>query len=466
MIAMTLAEVAGAVAGSLSDTDDPVALVTGPVVVDSRQVGHGALFVAVPGERVDGHDFAAAAVAAGATAVLATRPLGVPAVVVDDTVAGLARLAHAVARRLDGTTVIGVTGSAGKTGTKDLLAQLLPAVGPTVAPPESFNNEIGFPLTVLRAGTDTACLVLEMGARGAGHIAELCAVATPRIGLVLNVGVAHLGEFGSPEAIAAAKGELVEALPDDGVAVLNADDERVAAMAGRTKARTVTFGRAPGADVRADDVTLDAAARPSFTLVTPAGSAPVRLLLHGEHQVSNALAAAAVALEVGMSPAQVAAGLGEAVPQSRHRMELRERPDGVTVVNDAYNANPVSAAAALRTLVHLAGDRRTVAVLGEMLELGETSAAEHVRLGARAAEWGVDLVVAVGAGASGIADGASGVPGWSGRAVRVPDGDTAEDLLDTEIRGGDVVLFKSSRDAGLRWVGDRVAARGTAEREQ
>lgn len=455
---MTLTDVAVAVDGSLTDGTDPDALVTGAVVVDSRTAGPGDLFVAVPGEHVDGHDYAASARELGAVGALVARPVGEPGVLVDDTVAALARLAHAVATRIPRARVVGVTGSAGKTSTKDLLAQLLPALGPTIAPPHSYNNELGLPLTVLTADEGTACLVLEMGAKGIGHIRELCAIARPDVGVVLNVGTAHLGMFGSRDAIAQAKGELVEALPPDGVAVLNADDERVLAMAERTDARVVRFAvDAVDAEVRAVDVRLDATASASFHLVTPVGEAPVRLRLRGVHQVPNALAAAAVAVELGLDVTDVARLLGEAGQRSPHRMEVLERADGVTVVNDAYNANPVSATAALAALRQLAGGRRRLAVLGEMLELGDTSVTEHERLGRVAAESGVDVVVAVGEGARPVATGAESVAGWSGRVAYVPDGASAEELLAGELRAGDVVLFKSSRDAGLRWVGDRVA---------
>ncbi|MBO0828615.1 MAG: UDP-N-acetylmuramoyl-tripeptide--D-alanyl-D-alanine ligase [Streptosporangiales bacterium] len=455
---MTLSEIRAAVGGSLVDGADPGALVTGAVVVDSRTVAPGDLFVAVPGDHVDGHEYATSARQRGAVAALVTRSVGEPAVLVDDTVAALARLAHAVAARIPHARVVGVTGSAGKTGTKDLLAQLLPALGPTIAPPHSYNNELGLPLTVLTADDDTACLVLEMGAKGIGHIRDLCAIAPPHVGVVLNVGTAHLGMFGSRDAIAQAKGELVEALPPAGVAVLNADDERVLAMAGRTRARVVRFAvDAADAEVRAVDVRLDESASPSFTLLTSVGEAPVRLRLRGAHQVPNALAAAAVAVELGIGVTDVAKLLGEAGQRSPHRMEVLERADGVTVVNDAYNANPVSAAAALEALRQLAGGRRRLAVLGEMLELGDSAAAEHERLGRVAAQSGVDVVVAVGEGARPVVVGAESVAGWPGRARYVTDGASAEELLADELRGGDVVLFKSSRDAGLRWVGDRVA---------
>src|SRR5882757_3038895 len=346
MIALRLAEIAAACGGTVHD-GAAEALVDGPVVVDSRLVTPGALFVAVPGERVDGHDFAARAVAAGAAAVLATRPVGVPAVVVADTVEALGRLAGLVVSRLAAEhdlVVVAITGSQGKTSTKDLIAAVLEAHGETVAPPGSFNNEIGLPLTALRAGPSTRHLVLEMGARGIGHIRYLCEIAPPRIGVVLNVGVAHVGEFGSRDAIAVAKGELVEALPPGGTAVLNADDPLVAGMAARTKARVLTFGL-NGAEVTAEQVTLEAG-RGHFVLVTPSGRAPVTLQVHGLHQVGNALAAAAVGHEVGMSAEQIAPALAAAAPRSRWRMEVSTRADGLTVVNDAYNANPDSMRAA------------------------------------------------------------------------------------------------------------------------
>ena len=278
MIPLSLAQIAEITGATFDRAPDPHALVTGPVVIDSREAKPGGLFAALPGERVDGHDFAGAAVAAGAVAVLASRPAGVPALVVPDVQAALALLARAVIDRLPGLTIAGITGSSGKTTTKDLLAQVAERLGPTVAPAGSFNNELGHPLTVLRADDRTRYLVLELGARGRGHIARLCAIAPPRLGAVLNVGRAHVGGYFTDQAeVAQAKGELVEALPADGVAVLNADDSAVIRMTSRTAARVITFGRAGQADVRAADVTMDAAGRASFTLVTPVGTAPVRL---------------------------------------------------------------------------------------------------------------------------------------------------------------------------------------------
>jgi UDP-N-acetylmuramoyl-tripeptide--D-alanyl-D-alanine ligase len=443
---LTLAEVAAAVGGVLTDAPDPSARVTGDVELDSRRIRPGGLFVALAGARVDGHEHAPGAVRAGAVGVLAARPVGVPAVVVPDVPEALAALAHAVLDRLPAVTVVGVTGSSGKTSTKDLLAQLLAELGPTVAPPGSFNNELGHPYTVLRSTVDTRYLVLEKSSRGIGHIAWLTRIARPRIGVVLNVGSAHLGEFGSRENIALAKGELVEALPADGIAVLNADDPLVRAMAARTQARVVTVGESAGADVRAVGVSLDPLGVPSYELVTAAGSVPVTLAVHGAHQVGNSLAAAAVALELGLPPAGVAAALGRAKALSRWRMEVTERADGVLVVNDAYNANPESMAAALRALVTMARGRRSWAVLGAMGELGESADAEHRRVGALTAELGVDRVVVVGPEAQPMHDAARDI------SVQVPDAAAAIALLDKELEPEDVVLIKASRAAGLERV--------------
>ncbi|QMU75909.1 UDP-N-acetylmuramoyl-tripeptide--D-alanyl-D-alanine ligase [Streptacidiphilus sp. PB12-B1b] len=463
MIPLTLAEVAQATGGTLYDTPDPQAPVTGPVVHDSRTVEPGSLYVAVVGERVDGHDYAASAVADGAVAVLASRPVGVPAVVVEDVLDALARLARAVTARATGTTVIGLTGSAGKTSTKDLIAQLLGRVGSTVFTQGSFNNEIGFPITALRVEPSTRFLVLEMGARGKGHIAELTAITPPRIGLVLNVGTAHIGEFGGREAIAEAKGELVESLTAEGVAVLNADDPLVRAMASRTKARVVWFGESEQAHVRAQDVRLDASGRARFTLVAPGGSAPVALRLYGEHHVSNALGAAAVALECGLGVAETAAALGEAGSLSRWRMELTERPDGVTVINDAYNANPDSMRAALRALAAIGGRgpgaRRTWAVLGEMRELGEDSLDEHDAVGRLAVRLNITTLVAVGGREAACMElGARNEGSWGEESVLVSNADAAIGLLREQVGPGDVVLVKASRSVGLERVAEALLA--------
>lgn len=461
MIPLTLQEVAAAAAGTLVGAD-PAAVVSGPVVIDSRQAVPGALFVAVPGEHVDGHDYAAAAAAAGAVAVLGSRPTVAPTVVVDDPVAALGRLAAAVRDRLADTVVVAVTGSSGKTSTKDLLAQLLARMGDTVAAQGSFNNEIGMPLTVTLAEKSTRHLVLEMGARGAGHIRALCEVARPSVGVVLNVGSAHVGEFGGRAGTAAAKGELVESLPANGLAVLNGDDPLVLAMAARTRARVVTVGAAAAADLRAVDLVTDELGRPRFTLVTPEGRAPVSLQSYGEHQVANALAAAAVARELGATPADIAAGLSEAMPRSRWRMEVSERVDGVTVVNDAYNANPESVRAALKALVSIGRGRRTWAVLGEMRELGPGSSEEHDAVGRLAVRLDVSRLVVVGEGARAMHLGASLEGSWGEESVFVPDADAALALLREQLQPGDAVLVKASRALGLDRVADELLSDGGA----
>ncbi|MGY0007833.1 UDP-N-acetylmuramoyl-tripeptide--D-alanyl-D-alanine ligase [Micromonospora sp. I033] len=445
MIPLTLAEVAAAVDGRLVAAD-PDARVTGSVEFDSRKVTPGGLFVAFPGEKVDGHDYAAGAVSAGAVAVLGTREVpGVPMVLVGDALDAMGRLARAVVDRLPGLTVIGITGSSGKTTTKDLIAQLAVRLGPTVAPPGSFNNELGHPYTALQAGPETRYLVMEKGARGVGHVRYLCDVVPPRISVVLNVGVAHLGEFGSVETIALAKGELVEALPADGLAVLNADDPRVDAMASRTEARVVRYGESERADVRAVDVTLDGRGRPSYTLVTPEGSAPVRLGLTGRHQVSNSLAAAAVARELGLPLADLAVALGELGLVSTRRMDVVERPDGVTLIDDSYNANPASTGVALRALASMRGTGRTVAVLGYMAELGDFEREGHQQVGRLAAELGVDRLLVVGEPAAPIHEGATAVSNWGGESVLLTDQAAAVEVLRSELRPGDVVLVKGSR---------------------
>lgn len=487
MIAMTAAQVAAATGGRLRPEGlDPATVVTGPVVVDSRQAGPGALFVALPGEHADGHDFAAAAVRAGARLVLAARPLTdadggqLPVVVVDDVERALGDLAREVLVQLreaaaepggSGLRVIGVTGSVGKTTTKDLLAQLCGAAGPTVAPEKSFNNEIGLPLTVLRADEQTRYLVLEMGASGIGHLTYLTDIAPPDVAVVLVVGHAHLEGFGGIDAVARAKSELVAGLVPGGVAVLNADDPRVLAMAAQAPGPVATFGTTAGADVRATDLRVDRSGRLSFTLDTvralpvppvptpgedvPRDRVDVTLRLVGEHHVHNALAAAAGALAVGIPVADVAAGLSAADAISPHRMHVVERPDGITVVDDSYNANPDSMRAALRALAVLAGrERRSVAVLGEMMELGAGSRAEHEAIGLQVVRLNVGLTVVVGEGALGIFAGAQREGSWGDEVVMVDDVTAAADFLAGALRPGDVVLVKSSNDAGLWRLGD------------
>ena len=458
MIPLPISQIAQITGAALDAVPDPAAVVTGPVLMDSRQVVPGALFAALRGERVDGHDFAADAVAAGAVAVLVTRPTGTPALIVPDVLVALGRLARAVIDSLPGVTIAGITGSAGKTTTKDLTAALLSTLGPTVAPVNSFNNEIGHPLTVLRADPGTRYLVTELSARGPGHIAALCEMSPPRLGVVLCVGNAHAGEFGSLEQVAAAKSELPRALPADGVAVLNADDPLVAGMAASTAARVVTFGLGGDADVRASAITLDPMSRPRFTLSTAGGSASVALRLYGEHNVTNALAAAALAGELGMDVDSIARILSSVTAVSKWRMEVTERADGVTIVNDAYNASPEAVAAALAALGVMARGKRAYAVLGRMAELGDRSSEFHEEAGVAAARTGLAGIIAVGAEASPILTGARSVAGYRGELIGVPDGDEALAALSRRLRPGDVVLVKASRAAGLQTVALTLAA--------
>lgn len=463
---MTAGRLARWAGGTLAG--DPDAPLGSDVVIDSRRVVPGAVFVALPGERVDGHDFVAAAAAAGAGAALVEHPVDapLPQVVVADAVAGLSSLArHVVAdAAASGLVVVGITGSSGKTSTKDLVAQVLEAAGPTVAPPGSFNNEIGHPLTATRVDHATRFLVSELGARGVGHVAWLCSITPPRIGAVLNVGSAHLGEFGSVEAIAQAKGELVEALPADGWAVLNADDPRVAAMTARTSARVAAFSVTgePGwghLRVWASGVTADDLQRHSFTLHAAGavvGAAPVALRVLGAHQVANACAAAAIALAAGLAVDAVARALSAASARSAWRMEVATSASGVVVLNDAYNANPDSMAAALTALAGLRRPGgRLVAVLGDMLELGDDAAAAHAAVGRRAREAGVDELVAVGAFAADLAGGFAD----DARVVQtVGDPGEAVAALRGRLAAGDVVLVKASRGLALERVAEELLA--------
>ena len=487
MIALTAAQIAEAVSGTLSATLDPATVLV-HVTPDSREVtAEGTLYVAKPGERADGHDFIDAALGAGAAAVLAERathaPDGAahPAIIVEDAVLAMGALAREVVRRVRGhspTTVIGITGSAGKTTTKDLLAALLATQGPTVAPVGSYNGEVGVPLTVFRAELDTRFLVVEMGADHVGNIAYLCDIVRPDIGVVLMVGTAHAGSFGGVANIARTKGELVEALGPEGVAVLNLDDERVAGMAARTAApitwftadergvaraaEDVSAGRASGL-VAARDVRADDQERPVFDLQVGTDEAavrhPVASGLTGLHHVHNVLAAAAAAHAAGMDPAEIARGLDGLGPASRFRMERTDRADGVTIINDAYNANPESMRAALRTLATLgrSSGRRTWAVLGEMLELGDARVREHTLVGESVVRLNIAQLLVVGAGARPLYIGALNEGSWGEEAHFVDDAAQAEAFLTEHLRPGDLVLVKSSNGVGLAALGERLA---------
>ncbi|MCW1249547.1 UDP-N-acetylmuramoyl-tripeptide--D-alanyl-D-alanine ligase [Acaricomes phytoseiuli] len=488
-------EIAGITGGRLTSTvAAQLTLAASRISTDSRDCVPGSLYVAKLGEHADGHDFIAAALAAGAELVLAERELTdasgqpYPAVIVPDAILAMGQLAAAVVQRIRDSrgpgefTVIGITGSAGKTTTKDLLAGVLSSAGPTVYPEGSYNGEVGVPLTVFRADETTRYLVVEMGATKIGNIAYLAQMVRPDIGVVLGVGSAHAGEFGGVENIAIAKGELVEALPPGGTAVLNIADSRVAAMASRTSARILWFGETGvGAELvtetaasvlRADQLHTDDQARPVFTLILPDDSAyPVRSGLIGVHHVNNLLAAAAAAWAAGIPGDAIARSLEGRGSASRWRMERTDRPDGVTVINDAYNANPESMRAALRALAELGRDesgapaRRTWAVLGPMYELGEDSVREHDALGQIVVRLNISRLVVVGADARPLHIGAINEGSWGDESVHLPDLESAYQLLGAELRPGDVVLFKSSRDAGLRHLGDRVAQAEASESE-
>jgi UDP-N-acetylmuramoyl-tripeptide--D-alanyl-D-alanine ligase len=446
-----LSAVAAATGGRVEGDD---VTVTG-AAVDSREVRPGDLFVALLGDRVDGHDHIPAALAAGAAAALVSRggSRG-PAVVVPDTGRGLLDLARDERRSVE-AEVIGITGSTGKTSVKDLTAAVLGARYRVTASPRSFNTEVGVPLTILSAEASTEAVVCEMGSRGPGHIRLLCDVARPGVGVVTNVGVAHMEMFGSPGAVADAKAELVEALPPEGVAVLNADDGVVRGFAERTEARALLFGTSRDADVRGEQLTLDARGRPSFTLRTPDGAEQVELAVFGEHMAWNALAASACGVALGLSAGECAAALKEA-RVSPWRMDVFEGPDGVTVVNDAYNANPASMAAALKAVRWIAADRRCVAVLAHMAELGDIAGEEHERVGEHVARLGIDELVVVGPAARRIIAGALREGVEPDRVTSVGSVDEALEAVRRVTRPGDVVLVKGSRVAGLERLAEAL----------
>jgi len=471
VIALSLEQLADVVGGDLVDPAAGARAVD-DVVIDSRRARAGSLFVPLPGEHTDGHRHIGAALEAGASACLVaadqaaavlaeldrvSRSGGAAhhgssaAVVVDDPGDALLGLGAWVRQTVD-PLVIAVTGSSGKTTTKDLAAAAVSAQRSTVANHGSYNNELGVPLTCCRLELSSEVLVAEVGARGVGHIAALAPVIAPDVAIVTTVSTAHLGMFGSVEITARAKSELVQSLGAGGTAILNADDARVAAMAPLATAvgaRVVTYGVDQDADWRARDLELDARARPSFTV----RGVRVHVPVPGEHNVGNALAALAAADAAGVELAAAARALAGAAV-SPWRMELADAVGGVTVLNDAYNANPASMAAALRTLARLQVDGRRWAVLGHMAELGAASDAEHAAAGRLAVRLGVDELVVVGALAGALADAAVGEGAGRAEVVAVEDVAAAVAHLRLRLRPGDAVLIKASRSAGL----DRVAA--------
>lgn len=499
MIPTSLADLARAAGAQARRCRDGL-IVTGDVVHDSRSVRPGDLFVAIRGDSHDGHDFTARALTAGAVAVLVDSSdvadqLDGPALVVPDTVAALGAIAAHTLRRLPGLQVVAVTGSSGKTTTKDLMASVLTEFGETVAARGSFNNDVGLPMTALAVTESTRYRVLEMGARARGDIARLCEIANPDVGVVLNVGSAHEGQFGSRAVTAAAKGELVAAMDRTGVAVLNADDPLVAAMAAATPASVITFGETAQADVRLSEITLDELARPTLRITHREHAVSTALRVSGQHQAANAGAVIAAGLGLGLGLDDLGAALSRAEVGSRWRMEIVHTVAGPIVINDSYNANPESMAAALRALTSMARGRRSWAVLGQMRELGDRAEVAHEAVGALAAQLGVDEIVAIGPGTRPIAAGAAAVlaaggpaaggpanaglktqpeslrqgsprpAGVTNRHARwVPDVRAALAMIAEQIRPRDVVLVKASRAVALEQLAaGLIAAQGGSQ---
>lgn len=464
MIALSLADIAAAVSGTLDlgDSGDTAqTLVSGLTQTDSRDVSEGMVFVARRGEETDGHLFVSQAIDQGAALIIGERITDTrrPTIIVDDATEALRLLAREVVRRvlaLERLRIVAITGSNGKTTTKNLVNAMLTRVGSTVASEKSFNNEVGGPLTVLRADETTEFLVAEMGASAVGEIARLVDMAPPHIGVVLSVGMAHAGEFGGIEHTFEAKSEMVRALPRSAVAVLNREDPRVAKMAELTEARTVWFGLTDTSDVWASDIEVSTTGT-AFTLHTGNESRKVQFGVLGEHHVMNALAAAAVALECGLSLDEIIEVLEATTRPAKWRMEVSRHPRNITLINDAYNASPDSMRAALKTLA-LVGhpEGRTVAVLGAMSELGEFSGEEHDRIGILAVRLRLSQLIIVGPEARRVHISAINEGAWSDESLFFETQDEALEFLTTYLQPNDTVIVKSSNSAGLRFLGDRL----------
>lgn len=463
MIPMTLNEIAATVGGRLvlvtGTTGDDI--ISGSSDTDSRNIREGDIFFAKPGESTDGHLFAPKAVDQGASLAVVERvlDLSIPQIVVTDVVASLGKLATEVVervRKLGRMRVVAVTGSNGKTTTKNLLKAIFERHGNVIAPIASFNNEVGAPITFLKVTEETDTLIAEMGASKVGEIRYLTDMARPDIGIVLMVGLAHAGEFGGIDMIEKAKSEMVEALSEHGIAVLNADDPRVARMADKAPGEIIWFGRSDVAQVRATDIVVSQHGT-TFTLHAP-GNDPleVNFPVIGEHHVMNALAAAAAAHAAGIPMRAVVDVLTQVTRAERWRMEVLTR-EPITVINDAYNANPNSMAAALRTLAQIANPgQRTVAVLGQMSELGDQSVAEHDKLGELAVRLGVSQTVVIGRDARPLYLAAVAQGSWDNEATFAENAEDAFEFLRGYLQPGDLVLVKSSNSAGLRMLGDRL----------
>ena len=433
------------------------------VFTDSRGVEPGALFVAFPGEKVDGHDYLDQAISSGARALLVTRSAdemgdvlqsairrSVAIVQVSDALAAVQALARHHRERLF-CPVIGVTGSTGKTTTKEFLAAVLGTKMKVVSTQGNRNNELGVPLTVMDAGADTDVLIVEMAMRGRGQIAELCRIARPTMGLVTNVGMSHIELLGTQESIAAAKAELVESIQEEGVVFLNGDDAFSVTLALSSRAPVVTYGLGDSCDVRAADIAVDDQSLASFDIIAGEAVIPVSLAIPGRHNVYNALAAAAIATRLGLEPELISEGLAGA-SAGEMRMQSFTSAGGVHVINDAYNANPTSMRAAIDTLAGIASAERRVAVLGDMAELGSLAELAHFRIGEELAGKPIDVLVTVGERASRIADGAraEGMDPDRVRPCATPE--EASEVLDDLLEPGDVVLVKASRVMGLERV--------------
>jgi len=452
LIRATLAEIAEVVGGTMSDGDHG-AVVQG-VFTDSRHVIAGGLFVAIHGKRCDGHDFVPDVLVAGAVATLATHTVPGPHILVDDAVVALGELA-AWYRQQIACTVVAITGSSGKTSTKDLVASIVEAQGATVSAVGSLNTEVGVPLTILSADRSTEFLILEMGMRGPGHIATLVDIAQPNIAVIVNAGTAHIELLGSTDAILAAKAEILGNLRSESYAILNGDDARMAGLP--TVGHRLFFGESPHCDVRAANVRLNAEGQPSFDLVYGEQRAGVHLQLHGEHYVANALAAASVGIAIGMTLDVIAERLHQAQPRSPWRMAVTRTDHGITVVNDAYNANPESMRAALKSLAAMKGSGRAWAVLGEMRELGEHSVVEHDAIGRLAVRLDIDRLICVGPATKVMHLGAANEGSWGEESIWVADRDEALTYVRERIQPGDVVLVKASRSVGLEVIADALA---------
>lgn len=468
MYNLTLGQICDIVDGKL--IGDPAIKVSG-ISIDSRATVSGDLFGAIVGERVDGHNYVGQALRSGASALLTSKQVEGPQVIVPGSPDALDPVIHAIAKisshvrsLTHGVEVIGITGSSGKTSTKDMIGQVLSHAAPTHSPAGSQNNELGLPLTLLSAPRDVKFLVAEMGMRGLGHITYLCEVAKPTIGVITNVGRAHIGEVGSIEGIAKAKSELVRAIEPSGVVVLNADDERVLAMRELTDATVFTYGFADMADVRAENLELSEYGSYNFDLVYRGERIPASIPMLGEHNVLNALAAAAVGIAVGMEVTDIARALTTLKQMSKWRMEVHQVPGDVTIINDAYNANPESMTAALETLTAIPVKGNTFSILGKMHELGNDSDAIHAQIAKLASNLGVTQVIAVGEAAKAYGlpapaadDMTAEIPiGKSQKSVWLPDFDSACDYIVNQVNSGDILLFKASRAEQFEVLADRI----------